>query len=98
MVINESWFVRPPGVPEDLDAGGVVVRSENNQWLVALVRERMTSHYILPKGKVETGESLEQAARREIQEEAGLRNLHLTAYLGSYERLNYARTRWKKTH
>ena len=40
--------------------------------LVALTREGDMAHYLLPKGGVEKGESLLEAARREIQEEAGI--------------------------
>lgn len=65
---------------------------------VALVRERNKPGYVLPKGHVEPGESLETAARREIEEEAGLNELTLLADLGVRERLNFLKRSWKITH
>ena len=97
-MIDESWYRRPAGMPEHLAAGGAVVRKEGDRVLVAVVSEDGLSDYILPKGHVEAGESLEQAARREIEEEAGLRDLRLLGELGVCERMNFPRTGWKKTH
>lgn len=62
-------------------AGGVVVRSG----FVLVVSQHGTS-WSLPKGHVEKGENLIEAARREISEEAGIRNLELVKKLGSYKR------------
>ncbi len=54
-------------------AGGVVVRRTNDQIEVLLVRSSTTpSQWVIPKGHVESGESLEQAARREVREETGV--------------------------
>ncbi len=97
-MIDRSWYVHPLSAPEDLSAGGIILRQSGSRWMVALIRESDSNDYILPKGKVEMGENLEQAARREIIEEAGLKGLQMIAYLGSYERFNFARTRWKKIH
>ena len=54
---------------------------------VALVRNRKETKWFFPKGHVEHGESLEEAARREIQEETGLASLEYLDSLGSYMRL-----------
>lgn len=96
--IDESWYIQPEGIPQSTSAGGIVVRIQNGQAWIALVREEPYSDYILPKGRVEPGESLESAARREIAEEAGLTRLKLVASLGSRQRLNFARTRWVTIH
>ncbi len=96
-MIDETWYRRPQGVPVSLAAGGVVVRRGGDGWLVALVREAGTSRYILPKGRLDAGETAEEAARREIQEEAGLDGLQLLDDLGERERLNFKRNAWKVT-
>jgi len=41
---------------------------------------------------------LEEAARREIQEEAGLTHLKPIEYLGARERLSYDKQKWITTH
>ncbi len=97
-MIDQSWFSRPPGVRQDISAGGVVLRFIDEHPQVALVSEEGLSHYFLPKGQVEEGEDLLDAARREIQEEAGITDLKLLAELGVYERLNYTKKAWKIIH
>ncbi len=96
--IDESWYQHSPGVPEGFAAGGVIVRWEGYHLLVALVEGEGLPDYILPKGMVEPGEELEKAARREIEEEAGLTELILLGELGIRERLDYLKRSWKKTH
>ena len=97
-MIDESWYERPLGVIDRTSAGGVVVRIEDEQIYVALVGELGLTERVLPKGGVEAGESLEEAARREIEEEAGLSALELIEKLGIRERLSYDRVCWITTH
>ena len=52
----------------------------------------------MPKGHVEPGESIEEAARREIEEEVGVSDLTLIELLDVKERLDFRKTEWKKTH
>ncbi|MEX2055252.1 MAG: NUDIX domain-containing protein [Candidatus Andersenbacteria bacterium] len=73
-------------IRKELSAGGVVLRQEGSQWLVALLK---TEHkrgevWVLPKGHVElqSGERVSDAARREVQEEAGLTDLSVKNQLG----------------
>lgn len=96
--VDDSWYVRPPGVPERISAGGVVARVVDGCVYVALTREVGLSAYVIPKGGVETGETLEQAAHREILEEAGLGNLTLIEKLGVRERLDVHKKRWIISH
>jgi len=98
MKIDSSWYKRPEGLPDRTSAGGVVVRREAGQVLVALVREAGKPAFVLPKGGVETGESHEQAARREIREEAGFTQLALLGALGVKERLTFDRRAWVSQH
>jgi len=58
-------------------AGGVVVV---RQW---------ARTWSLPKGHVEDGEDVLDAARREIHEECGLADLELVRELGSYTRVGF---------
>ena len=57
--------------PEDLirAAGGVVVRDGR----IAVVHRPKYDDWSLPKGKLDPGETFEQAALREVHEEVGLR-------------------------
>lgn len=95
---DETWYVRPPDVPDRTSAGGIVVRVADGKAYVALVREGKIKDFVLPKGKVEIGESLEQAAEREIEEEAGISDLKLVKALGKLGRLNYEKNQWVTTH
>jgi len=65
-----------------LSAGGVVL---NRRGQVLVVNQRGKS-WSLPKGHIEEGEDVLTAARREIYEESGLKELVLVKPLGSYER------------
>jgi ADP-ribose pyrophosphatase YjhB (NUDIX family) len=52
---------------------------------VLVVSQRGTS-WSLPKGHIEPGEDALTAAKREIYEESGVRNLELLREFGTYER------------
>lgn len=54
-------------------AGGVVHRNGGDGPEVLLVHRSVHDDWSLPKGKLDPGESLKQAARREVEEETGLR-------------------------
>jgi len=96
--VDESWYVKPEGVPERTSAGGIVARVRDGRVHIAFTRERGLSAYVIPKGGVEPGETLIEAARRELWEEAGIVNAKLIEKLGVRERLDVHRERWIVAH
>ncbi len=71
-----------------ISAGGVVL---NRRRQVLIVNQRGNS-WSLPKGHVDPGEQLLDAAQREIHEEAGVSDVELIHYLGSYERFRIGKS------
>jgi 8-oxo-dGTP diphosphatase len=53
-----------------LAAGGIVLRQEETP-LIAVVRLRKRNEWVLPKGKLDDGETARDAAEREVLEETG---------------------------
>jgi ADP-ribose pyrophosphatase YjhB (NUDIX family) len=64
-------------------AGGIVI---GDGGMIALVRNQTTTLWFFPKGGIEEGEADEEAARREIHEEAGLTDLEYIDDLGIFSR------------
>lgn len=67
-------------------AGGVVIRKSEKKFYTVLLYKN--KGWVLPKGRIEKGESEEQAALREVYEETGipLRKMTTVKYLG---KINY---------
>lgn len=63
-------------------AGGVIFRRNTENQIEILMIQDAKDRWTIPKGHVEEGESLEEAASREVQEETGLKNLKVMDYLG----------------
>lgn len=61
-------------------AGGVVLRGRDGEAEILLIFRR--GIWDLPKGKQDAGESIEECARREVQEELGIDELTITGPLG----------------
>jgi 8-oxo-dGTP pyrophosphatase MutT (NUDIX family) len=86
-----------PGRPLVRAAGGVVWRRVQGRLEVVLVHRPRYDDWTLPKGKVDAGETDEQAALREVLEEASIRaeigkELPSTTYLdrsGKNKRVRY---------
>ena len=77
-------------------AGGVVIRDGDGGPEVALVHRPRYDDWTLPKGKLDPGETDEQCAVREVEEETGLRcrlgrELLPTRYLDRRDRLKVVR-------
>ena len=66
---------------DEVSSGGIVL----NEGGLVLVYQR-NGMCGFPKGHVESGESVEETARREIYEETGIRDLVLVKKLGEYIR------------
>jgi 8-oxo-dGTP diphosphatase len=64
-----------------LAAGGIVLRREQPP-RIALVRLRKRDEWVLPKGKLDDGETPRAAARREVLEETG-HNVTVQEFLGT---------------
>lgn len=64
---------RPGRVVRDVSAGGVIVQRTNDEIEVVLVGREHPEHWTIPKGTPLVGETIEQAAIREVGEETGLR-------------------------
>jgi 8-oxo-dGTP diphosphatase len=66
-------------------AGGLVLRRDpNGGLLIAVVHRPDRADWSLPKGKLEPGESFEEAALREVHEETGYR-CRLGSFIGHTE-------------
>jgi 8-oxo-dGTP pyrophosphatase MutT (NUDIX family) len=66
-------------------AGAIAFKSTQSGPLILLVRAKQSPrHWIFPKGHIEPGETPEEAARRELAEEAGVAG-ELIAPCGSLE-------------
>jgi len=73
---------------ETKTAGGVVI---NNEGKVLVVSQHGNS-WSLPKGHIDEGETALEAAKREIYEESGIKDLELIKNLGEYQRYKIGKT------
>ena len=74
----------PASEPEIRAAGGIVHRHNGAATEVLVVHRPKYEDWSLPKGKLDPGETLEQAALREVEEETGWR-CALGAHIGKNE-------------
>lgn len=81
-----------------VSAGGVVVKKEHDLYSVLLLRDTRFPEWYLAKGHVEPNETLEQAALREVAEEAGIHFVRIHFLLGSYERFVEKANEFKTIH
>jgi len=69
-LILQKRKASPPEV-EVYSSGGLVVRKNDSQWQVLLVKKNDSGLWTLPKGHKEKGEREEETACREVEEETG---------------------------
>ncbi|KJJ85400.1 NUDIX hydrolase, core domain protein [Candidatus Omnitrophus magneticus] len=66
---------------EQISAGGVIIKKTLTGNLEILLIKDKYGHWTWPKGHIEKGETLEETALREIEEETGVKNLLLISKL-----------------
>ncbi len=74
--LQESWSNFQSHFSKVVAAGGLVV-NEQQEFLFIYRNDK----WDLPKGGVEKGENIEEAATREVQEECGIHNVKLDRFL-----------------
>lgn len=74
------------------------MKNVNSLHSVLLLRDTRFPEWYLPKGHVEPNETLEQAALREVAEEAGIHFVKIHHLLGSYERFVEKANEFKTIH
>src|SRR5262249_43113971 len=72
----------PGGLPVVRAAGGIVLRNTPYGEEVMIVYRKRYQEWTLPKGKLKEGESFQEAAVREVQEETGC-SCQLGSYVGT---------------
>ncbi len=76
---------RKPSIQEivrEPTAGGIVFRRNSKGEIEFLLIQDHKDRWTIPKGHIEEGETAQQAAKREIGEEAGLNDTEMLGWLG----------------
>ena len=68
---------------EIIECAGGILKNEDN---VALVKNIRAGFWGFPKGRIEKNEKPADAARREVFEETGIKDIRIVKSLGSYKR------------
>jgi len=73
-------------------AGGIVYRHNKDGGVEILLIQDSKDRWTIPKGHIEEGETAQETAKREIAEEAGLKDTEVLGWLGKihfrYRRIN----------
>ena len=81
----KKYFDKRPAIQEivrEPTAGGIVFRHSKTGDIEILLIQDSKYRWTIPKGHIEEGESAQQAAKREIAEEAGLEDTDVLGWLG----------------
>ncbi len=85
MYLLSGELVIPRDAPTDLirAAGGIVHRHASNSHVeIACIYREARGDWTFPKGKLDQGETFEQAALREVAEETGM-DCHIERFVGT---------------
>jgi len=86
------------GTKNTVCAGGLVYRKGTHGYEALLIQTKGYLNWIIPKGHVEDGENISEAALREITEETGFKGATIGPLIGSYYRLVPTKKEFKTTH
>lgn len=81
----KKYFGRKSSIQEivrEPTSGGIVFRRDKDQAIEILLIQDAKDRWTIPKGHIEEGETAVQTARREIGEEAGLKEVDMLGWLG----------------
>lgn len=81
----KKYFNKKPSIQEivrEPTAGGVVFRRNKKGEVEFLLIQDHKDRWTIPKGHIEEGETAQQTAKREIGEEAGLKDTEVLGWLG----------------
>lgn len=84
MPANKKKPQKKEPIERELSAGGIVFRRKGNRILIAMMKDPY-GKWTFPKGHVEEGEEIEEAAARETLEELGLEQVRLLEELGKID-------------
>ena len=84
--LTSAFFRRKVAIQEivrEPTSGGIVFRlTPDSKDMEILLIQDSKGRWTIPKGHIEPGETAKMTARREIEEETGLRNFSILAWLG----------------
>ncbi len=83
-MVTKAQKQKKEPVERELSAGGIVFRRKGNRIWIAMMQDPY-GKWTFPKGHVEEGEELEEAAARETLEELGLEQIRLLESLGKID-------------
>ena len=85
-------------IKKTVNAGGIVRKKIDGKVFIVLTRDSRKHVWILPKGHLEDGETIEETALREVKEETGLDLIEIVKKLGVKERLSFIGDELKTIH